>query len=142
MKLFYQKKCDFTCMVMALANVYSYLNRPFNNKFYEWVKQAKKDCKHGSYLNYREAIKYLELPLKKVHDERKIIKKGGIITIMHPIYNLHAIFVYPLNFQKGSFVAINSWLGPRKCILYYNDLKKFWKPERGSFALIKSSTPG
>jgi len=66
-----------------------------------------------------------------------IIKNGGILTIMHPIYNLHSFFVYPLNFQKDSFVAINSWLGPRKCILYYGDLKKFWKPERGSFALLK-----
>lgn len=34
---------------------------------------------------------------------------GGILMIMHPIVNLHALFYYP---EGEGFTLVNSWLGP------------------------------
>jgi hypothetical protein len=123
-------------MVIALANAYSYLGKPLNKKFYNWFKQAKKDCKFGSYLKYWESIHYLSLSLEDAYDEKVIMKNGGIITIMHPIFNLHAVFVYP--YDSSKCIAVNSWLGPRVCTLYYIDLKRFWRLNQANFAFRDS----
>jgi len=52
-------------------------------------------------------------------DEDSFFDAGGILTIMHPIFNLHACLCVADGCFKGTerwrYTLVNSWLGPLVC---------------------------
>ena len=106
---FITQNLDTTCFPVALINCGLFLNKKLLlDKYIEFCC-----CKTGGALNQEKAIIDANLPLLKTDDIEDVLRNGGIITIMHPIYNLHAVFVYP----DGKYsIAVNSWLGPNETV--------------------------
>ena len=95
------------CFVCALANCAIHFGREIPD-----IEGAKKiaRCNSGATICHSEVIEYFLLPLVPVSDAVEVLKRGGIITIMHPIYNGHSFFVFP---DSGtSVMMVDSWLGP------------------------------
>jgi len=81
-------------------------------------------CKHGGAICCKEVIEFFKLPLIKTRDEEEVFEYGGILTIKHPIYNGHFLFLFP---QEKQLTLVNSWLGP-------NVMRGIGKGEIGKFA--------
>lgn len=98
---------DTSCFVVAAANaaVYAGIGKKFS------MEEAKDIalCRHGGTINCRGVVDYIGTPLRPVKTPRMVLARGGIINIMHPIFNGHSIFI----FKDGrGYTMINSWLGP------------------------------
>tara|TARA_Y100000310_G_C20698245_1_gene827248 strand:- start:685 stop:1113 length:429 start_codon:yes stop_codon:yes gene_type:complete len=107
MKYLEQKK-GTCCFVYAVANCTIYLKRQVS------IRQFKKACKialcqHGGAIRHKEVVEFLQVPLIETRDENKVFEYGGILNIMHPIYNGHSFFLFP---QEKQLTLVNSWLGP------------------------------
>lgn len=112
---------DTTCFPVALVNCGKYVGKNVNLKKY--IKFCC--CHNGSALRVNEAIENSKLPLEKTDEYDMVVLYGGIITIMHPIFNLHSVFIHPLD---GTYLisAVNSFLGPNELRLGPKELKKFF----------------
>ena len=119
---FISQKQDTTCVPVAMKNCAIYLNKKFNLKKY--IKFCC--CDNGAAIRVDEAIKHSRLPLKKTKLINKIFKNGGIITIMHPIVNLHSIFCYPVD---NKVTLINSWLGSNEFKLFTSKIIEYLATE-------------
>lgn len=93
-----------TCVPVALAQVCAYLELPVTRK------QLVDDYRFtGGELGINELIKKYKIPLVSTPNVMDVINNGGILSISHPIYNLHKISYLDKHFY-------NSWMGPAKMV--------------------------
>ena len=112
---------DTTCFPVALVNCGKYIGKRVNLKKY--IKFCC--CNTGSALREGEAIEDSKLPLEKIDEYNMVVLYGGIVTIMHPIFNLHSVFIHPID-NTHLICAVNSWLGPNEVRLSPGELEKFF----------------
>ncbi len=89
-----------------------------------------------SVINQEGVLEACKLDLERITEgEHAVYKRGGILTIMHPIFCLHAMAIIPYDVEAGQVLAINSWLGPVVIklgwtelddLLPYRNLPKHW----------------
>lgn len=111
---------DSCCFVYAVANCLIYLNQQVAD-----LEQAKDIacCRTGSTIHYNKVIEYFKAPLVKTRNPNNVYKNGGILTINHPIFNGHALFLFP---ERHNLTLVNSWLGPNVCKgISINEINQF-----------------
>jgi hypothetical protein len=116
---------DSCCFVYACANAMIYMGREVPDL--ESVKDLAA-CRSGNTIHTQAVVDAMGLNFLKTKDPSDVIENGGILGIMHPIYNGHAVFVVPC--RRGSdrdmLLAINSWLGPNRAILGIGEMSRFF----------------
>jgi hypothetical protein len=115
------------CAVAALCNAGLYVGRkPLEMTQLKDIGSGL--CQHGTLLrkDCKAMITRFRLPLLPVDDENEVVKNGGILAIMHPIWNGHAVFVHPA--KDGMIRVINSFLGPPDTVIGVNELERFYAP--------------
>jgi len=125
------QKQNTTCFVIACANALVYLKRPIPDL--EPIFDIA-CCRTGSTINPQAVVDVLKLPLKKTSDCHKVYRYGGILTIMHPICNLHAVFIAPAGWstwgkKRRYITAVNSWLGPLEYYIEAATMNEFLPPK-------------
>lgn len=101
------QKQDSTCMAVAITNACHYLNIT-PPRWHQLTEDLH--CNNGKAFGGAEVIhRTFEDQLQTTDEFDTFIETGGILVIMHPIFNLHATFCFPKN---GEYTWINSWLGP------------------------------
>jgi len=105
-KNFIKQEKGSCCFVYAVINCLIYLKKEIKNKEKAFDIAG---CKNGSTIYHQKVIDFLNCPIKLTSNEQTVFKKGGIINIMHPIYNGHSVFIFP---EKEGLTLVNSWLGP------------------------------
>ena len=118
-KEYLSQSCGSCCFVIAAINclIHHKMPVPDLEKAYDIAK-----CKTGNSINCQSIIDYLGAPLLPTDDYWLVLYNGGILNIMHPIFNGHSIFVFPVN---GGIRLINSWLGPNVVTVGVNEIRKF-----------------
>lgn len=99
------KAPDTCCFVYAVANAVIHLGMVPPDI------EAAKDiacCRTGSTVSPERVVETVGAPLETTDDVELVISKGGVLTIQHPIYNLHAVLAYP---EDGNLVLVNALLG-------------------------------
>ena len=119
MKHYRSQKYDQNCFAYALKNCAIHLDKKLDVK--RFIRLAGR-AKVGEGLG-KTLIQLSKLPLEETNDINDIYQNGGIISIMHPIYNLHAIFCFPIEHDK--MMLINSWIGCNELPLDKPTLEKF-----------------
>lgn len=127
MKRVYSQKGGTSCFVYALANCYSYLGMKQDKNFVHLFHDTVAECKNGPLIEKQRAIKEFGLDryLNETDHATDIKGCGGIVAIMHPIFNLHAVFVAPID--DNSCIVYNSWLGPAEMRIGWDELFRFTK---------------
>lgn len=116
-----------TCVAISITNACRYLGlqEPSMEMLIDRLK-----CRHGDALCPDKVISDIFGDrMVKVKSFDTFMGAGGILTIMHPIYNLHSTFCYP---DEEGFTWINSWLGP-------NIMKHIGKEEIAKFLPHKNN---
>lgn len=87
-------------------------------------------CRFGSTICAKETVEYFGLRMEQTADWREVCRRGGILTIMHPLFNLHAVCAWPVvDAERGNLVSVvNSWLGPLQFVTEPEMLKDFLPP--------------
>jgi len=111
---------DSCCFVYAAANVLVYEAKPVPNL--EPIKDIA-CCRHGATIHTTKVLEALGLSLRRTDQAEDVFRNGGILTIHHPIFNLHSVFVAPQ--QSGRVLAVNSFLGPTAFSLEPEVLARF-----------------
>ena len=93
------------CFVYAVANCLLYLRQPV--KALDVAMDVAK-CRTGSTIDHKGVIAYFGAPLVEASYDA-VLECGGVLNIMHPIFNGHSLFVFP---EAGGLTLVNSWLGP------------------------------
>ena len=130
---FITQQQDSTCFPTALVNCGIYLGIKVNLK--KMIKIT--DTNHGKAIYVETAIKESKLPLVKTRSYNRVCSKGGIITIMHPLFNFHAVFVYP---EGKENVFVNSWLASNIFKTVRSEIKEYlpkWKHQRKMWYIEK-----
>lgn len=133
---FISQGSDTTCFPVALVNCGIYCGVQLNLQHLIELGH----CDTGGCINPRKLVDYSELPLKKTKNLDLVCKNGGIITIMHPIVNLHAVFIYPMTIGMihHGIMMINSWLAPNEFLVTEATLRRFIaKKPNNNFYYIK-----
>ena len=118
------------CFVIAAANclLHHGMLVPDLEVAYDIAK-----CRNGGAVCAQAVIDYLEAPLRATDDHELVLENGGIINIIHPIFNGHSLFVFPV---EDGLKLVNSWLGPNvitsaadeigKLIPEHHNLGSYW----------------
>lgn len=119
---------DTSCFVVAVANclIHLGLSLPDMKKAVEVA-----GCQYGSTIHTEDVVEFMGAPLKPTRSRREytqVFKHGGVLTIMHPIVNGHALFVAPDPDDRRLVVAVNSWLGPNVFTVSHKTLEKYIMP--------------
>ena len=118
---------DSSCFVVAVANCLIYLKLPVGN-----IEIAKDVacCRSGSTIHHKKVVEFLKAPLKPIDDPNAVFQNGGVLNIMHPIFNGHCFFLFP---QNGKLITmINSWLGPNVAAnIAYKEILPFASQQLG-----------
>lgn len=85
-------------------------------------------CRNGATIEHQKVVDFMEAPLTEIDNPEIVLGSGGVLNIMHPIFNGHSVFVFPVEEGVG---AINSWLGPNEITVTFNEIRQFL-PENGS----------
>ncbi len=102
-----EQKQDSTCVAVAIVNACRYLG--VNEPDLDYLVSAL-CCRGGAAIGTKRVIKQIfDDRIVNCSDFHYFSRTGGILTIMHPIMNLHALLCYP---EGAGFTLINSWLGP------------------------------
>lgn len=114
---------DNCCFVYAAANCSIYRG--------DWIDEYKlfTACKLLK-TDVQSVVDFLKAPLKKTEDENVVFQKGGIVHLVHPVYNGHPVFILP---EEEHVLLINSWLGPPIIKMEIENVKKHVAKEFGSF---------
>jgi len=115
---------DTTCFPVALVNCGIYKGIKLNLR--QYIKMGH--CESGAVIGANKLVLHSELPLKKTNDFDLVCKNGGILAIMHPICNLHAVFIQPID-DPDHVLMVNSWLGPNEYVMDKKTLQKFLPSE-------------
>ena len=126
MEWIYQDQ-DSTCWVIAALNAHKYLTGEnlYKEKYEELVDLGK--CRTGNIIDRKAVIKSLGLPMKPVCNIDGVLRNGGILSIMHPHFNLHAVFCKPT--VDGYVLLINSWLGPVEMRISQYVISRWYLPK-------------
>ena len=107
---------DSTCAAVAIVNACLHLGLeppPLNSLV------AEMHCDTGGAIGLDATVsRVLGDAVRKCDDPEPLFETGGILTIMHPIFNLHScLCVIDGYYDDGStrYTLINSWLGPLVC---------------------------
>ena len=121
----YTQKQDSTCFIVAMANCYSYLGLKQDRNFQNHISDLKQECKGGPFLRKQQGIKELGLDkyLNETDHATDLQVTGGIVSIMHPVFNLHACFVSKVDLKDC--LVYNSWLGPSGTRMSWRELFRF-----------------
>ncbi len=92
------------CFVIAAANWSADLGNPIGRKRLRLLKR-KARCDTGNAIQGAQVLDALGIPREPTEDAASVYDSGGIIKVMPPIWNLHAVYVRP----GGE--TVNSWLG-------------------------------
>ncbi len=111
---------DTTCFPVALVNCGLYCDIELDLQHY--IKMGC--CESGSVIGAHNLVLDSGLPLEETSDFDLVCDKGGIVSIMHPIFNLHAVFIRPTNNPELVF-GVNSWLAPNEFEFSKDVLRKF-----------------
>ena len=86
-------------------------------------------CDKGPMLRSDKSacIEKYKLPLVQAAGPEEVISSGGVLSIMHPIWNGHAMFIEPPD-TNGVAWVVNSFLGPERMALHVDVLKQFFPP--------------
>jgi len=122
------------CMLFALYNAGVYALE-FSGKvlpfaywdLYRMLDEYLPECETGPMIHKQECIDKYKLPLVKAADAEEVVKYGGVLSILHPIWNGHAMFVQPAD-EKGYLWAINSFLGAERMMVNVSELRRFFPP--------------
>lgn len=117
MTKYLEQGSDTCCFVVAVINALHYCKLPVPS-LEECIKIAK--CEHGSTIAHQAVVAFAKAPLKPVDLPYDVLNEGGIINILHPIWNGHSLFVYPTT--PGCLAAVNSWIGPHVAEMTVGDL--------------------
>ena len=123
---FYEQKNGTSCFVWACANCYIFNNKeyPSDRMIYDAMEIAK--CFDGSTIEEEAVCDVFGLKFEETDCFDFVCRFSGIVTLNHPIYNLHAVFVY--NNSDKYVVAVNSWLGPKVGVFNILELEQFsWR---------------
>lgn len=115
---FVAQKYNSQCFPIALKNCAVYLNKKLN--LYEYIRFC--GCNKGRALNTEMAVLKSGLPLEKTDKIEDVFEHGGIITIMHPIFNLHSVFCFP---KDNKIILVNSWLGSNELPLEKEEIMRW-----------------
>jgi len=132
-KRFISQKYNTNCFPIALKNCAIYLDRKLNvKKFIQFCC-----CDTGAALKVDAAVLLSKLPLEKTDKIEDVVTHGGIITIMHPIFNLHSAFCFPA--ENDMIMVINSWLGCNEIPFDKEALEKYLakSPNNTMFYILK-----
>ena len=119
MTAYFSQQMDNSCFVVAVANCLVHLGAPVPDL------EAAKDialCRGGSTIRHAEVVAFMKAPLVRDTAER-VLHSGGVLSILHPIFNGHAVFVAPVHGDLIS--AVNSWLGPVEMIVDRSEIEPF-----------------
>jgi len=102
---------DSCCFIYAVANTLIAQGRDVTN---DQIEEACNigACKTGACIGCEKVIQYFDAPLVSTQYPEEVLQQGGILTIQHPIFNGHYIYVDHECADKGALRLINSWLGP------------------------------
>ncbi len=102
-----EQKQNNTCVAVAIINACRYLELDDPN-FDDLTKELH--CRNGGAIGTKSVIKRIFGDrLVECNNFHEFSKTGGILTILHPLFNLHTLFCYP---EDEGFILVNSWLGP------------------------------
>lgn len=110
---------DTCCFVYAVMNHLSHEGHCLPD--FDMFKDVA-HCRDGSTINEQAVLDLAGLDLAETDDMARVVERGGILRIMHPIWNLHSVAVAPVG---KSMWAFNSWLGPTVMRVGSNVLSKF-----------------
>ena len=121
----YSQKNGSDCFVYALANAYSYLGKKQDAHFQRAFKEMREECKNGPYLSKMGGMYKLGIAeyFQKTEHIEDLQMFGGIVALKHPIFNLHAAFVSPVDIERC--MVYNSWLGPTEMCITWKELFGF-----------------
>jgi len=68
-------------------------------------------CLQGATIGCREVVDFMKAPLIEERSAMRVLMYGGLLTIRHPIFNRHCMFVAPIEYPNN-ILMVNSWLGP------------------------------
>ena len=95
------------CVVVSLINSCIYLNiKPPNRKYLTDLLC----CKNGTAIGFEKHFDKYPVKMRK-RDYLEDVLDCGIITIMHPKYNLHSVFCFT---RDTKIYLVNSLLGNKK----------------------------
>lgn len=73
------------------------------------------DAWNGGAIGREKVIRYFGLEMKRTKGPKTVLKRGGILNIMHPYRNGHCLFVAPIKapyIASRAVLAVNSFFGP------------------------------
>lgn len=121
-----QEKGGTCCFPHAVINCLIYCSLPVPH-IITLEKVAK--CENGNSINLFEVIEKAKAPLLITENPDNVYNNGGILTILHPIFNGHSFFIYPS--KKNKIIAVNSWLGPPVSEFSMEEIKPYiWKTHK------------
>ncbi len=132
-KLYLAQEDGSCCFVYAAANLLIHDGEywPINPKEFDRLCKIAL-CEHGSAIRHEEVLRECKLDLEKTQDHIAVFKRGGILTFMHPIFNLHCMAVIPCRRDTQQVRAINSWLGPNVIRVGWGELEQFIPENRNN----------
>jgi hypothetical protein len=113
---------DSCCFVYAAANMATCLGK-IVPPLMPIIERA--NACHGGVIGQKRILEYfgLDMDMLESHDHGPVLAKGGLLTIFHPCFNGHCMFVAPL--PSCRVFAANSFLGPPLARLASKDLERF-----------------
>jgi hypothetical protein len=105
MRKFYKQGTmgKWDCFPVAIMNYQVYNSYPVSKK------QLSRLCNCDNGISHTDKIiKQLGLPLTPTRVLGEVIDSNGVITIEHPLYGLHSVFVFN---QNNKIYMVNSLLG-------------------------------
>lgn len=116
---------DSTCVATAIVNAGIHLNiqTPPHD---ELVRRLL--CHDGDAIGADKVIEDVFGGRLKVASFDQFLGTGGILTILHPIFNFHSCLCYP---DGEGYTLVNSWLGPNVCKnIGKREIEKMLPPHR------------
>ena len=110
------------CFPVAIMNACRYKRLPIPR-----LCHLSRLCKtkRGNAIFTTKVARWAGLNMADTFDYKKVLKCGGILTIMHPVFNLHAVFFYR---EGNDYFLVNSWLGPTIFKIGRKEIEKLiWK---------------
>jgi hypothetical protein len=113
-----QSMGDTCCFVYAAANLIIHEGKecPIIT---EGVKGLAR-CYDGATIDQKSVLGFFgqELDMEATPHVGRVFERGGILTILHPIWNLHSVAVVPVaDHMERRVWAINSFLGPHVMLI-------------------------
>jgi len=120
-KNYKDQKYNSNCFAIALTNCGIYIGQKVNTKRLVGLAHADRVIGRGM---AKTIIQIAKLPLWETNNIEDVYENGGIVIIMHLIFNLHSVFCYPLE-DKNKIMIVNSWIGCNKLPLDKLTFEKF-----------------